>query len=184
MKYLFIPVALMLSASSLMGQSATIGQRGPDKDGAALALNTFRAPVIKDQPAMHNLPMAAPRGSGGAGEGVPFISFYESLDLGLISGQSKFGSYSVKGSGLKYQIEIGAKVPLVLMEYNQFIITGSVFFEGMNTKKVLTDTGGSKHDIKIYTGGVPLNLTMIHMNKSGGVLGYYYELGGKRQLCF
>jgi len=173
-KYLFI--LIVFTVNSLKAQTTGALSLKDEQNDNLLALNTSAPSDYSDLATGYSLPAARGR-SAGAGEGVRYGSFYESLDLGIVSPASKYAGLSAKGNGLLAQVEVGAKIPVLFTQYSQYVVTGSLFYESFSAKSVFADTFGKKRNFNVSCVGIPLTLTVIGLNRSGAKLGYYYELG-------
>jgi hypothetical protein len=174
----YLPIALIFFVQSLSAQTTDRLALAGDKGDGLLALSTGIASEKKTLSEDFTFPALPNRGSAGAGEGIKTLSFYESLGLGASKTTTKYGTHSATAGGFAYEVEIGAKVPLLIInQHIQFAITGAVMCHGFTAKDVFTDTAATKNKFGVASFGVPLNATIVGLNKNGRIVGYYFDIG-------
>ncbi len=174
----YLLLALIFLVQCAAAQTTDWLTLADNKGDGLLALSTGKPSEKKMLTEDFTCAPLANRGSAGAGEGIKYISFYESLGLGSGKTTTRYATHSATGGGFAYEVEIGAKVPLLeINQHIQFAITGAVMCQGYKAKGVFNDTAATKKDYNIASFGVPLNATIVGVNKNGRIVGYYFDIG-------
>lgn len=120
------------------------------------------------------------RGDYSSGNGITSVSFYNGLELGIVTLTGKANDSKISGTGFRYGIDIGAKIPLHLkLGYKQYIISVGLSYSDFAPKTTIDDGAGNKQKVTygITTIGIPLSYAVSALNKAGGPIGYYWQVG-------